>query len=267
MKTVTKLCALAFSVGSIPIISSAVHARPAYVGRVPSTLSCSTCHIDNQPKSVRNSFGIDFLQAGLSWEPICNNDSDMDSFSNGIELNDPNCTWVRGAPPPAGPQSNPGDAGSIPLVEPPEPTCNDQIQNGDESDVDCGGPDCPACPDSSMCMVASDCAEASDCIGGICQATAMAGEMVMAGEMAGGMVMAGEMAGEMVIAGEPANAGDMQEEAGEMADSTGNSASQDDGGCMTNSKDSSNSISLILFLLLLGVRRYQMPKETPNHLS
>ena len=132
----------------------------------------------------------------------------MDSFSNGVELNDPNCTWVRGAPPPAGPQSNPGDAGSIPLVEPPEPTCNDQIQNGDESDVDCGGPDCPACPDSSMCMVASDCAEASDCIGGICQATAMAGEMVMAGEMAGEMVMAGEMAGEMVMAGDVDDDGD-----------------------------------------------------------
>ncbi|MEL7376125.1 MAG: hypothetical protein AAFN65_04130, partial [Bacteroidota bacterium] len=26
------------------------------------------------------------------------------------------------------------------------PTCDDGIQNGDETDVDCGGPDCPACP-------------------------------------------------------------------------------------------------------------------------
>ncbi|MAD60998.1 MAG: hypothetical protein CMH49_05725, partial [Myxococcales bacterium] len=129
----------------------------------------------------------------------------MDSFSNGVELNDPNCTWVRGQAAPAGPQSNPGDESSTPMVEPPpEPTCDDQIQNGDESDLDCGGPDCPACPDGSMCNVANDCAETSDCVGGVCQEAAMAGEMVMAGEMAGEMVMAGEMAGEMVMAGEMA---------------------------------------------------------------
>lgn len=28
----------------------------------------------------------------------------------------------------------------------PAPTCNDGIQNGNETGVDCGGPDCPACP-------------------------------------------------------------------------------------------------------------------------
>jgi len=30
----------------------------------------------------------------------------------------------------------------------PEPTCTDGVQNGDETGVDCGGPDCPACPPS-----------------------------------------------------------------------------------------------------------------------
>jgi len=29
---------------------------------------------------------------------------------------------------------------------PPPPTCTDGIQNGNETGVDCGGPDCPACP-------------------------------------------------------------------------------------------------------------------------
>ncbi|MEL6862827.1 MAG: discoidin domain-containing protein, partial [Bacteroidota bacterium] len=29
------------------------------------------------------------------------------------------------------------------------PTCSDGIQNGNETDVDCGGPDCPACPTCS----------------------------------------------------------------------------------------------------------------------
>jgi subtilisin family serine protease len=30
-----------------------------------------------------------------------------------------------------------------------DPTCNDGVQNGDETGVDCGGPDCPACPTCS----------------------------------------------------------------------------------------------------------------------
>lgn len=29
----------------------------------------------------------------------------------------------------------------------PEPTCNDGIQNGNETGVDCGGPECPPCED------------------------------------------------------------------------------------------------------------------------
>ena len=31
-------------------------------------------------------------------------------------------------------------------TNPPDPTCNDGIQNGQETGIDCGGPDCPACP-------------------------------------------------------------------------------------------------------------------------
>ncbi|MCB9303709.1 MAG: T9SS type A sorting domain-containing protein [Lewinellaceae bacterium] len=34
---------------------------------------------------------------------------------------------------------------------PPVPTCNDGIQNGQETGVDCGGPDCPACPPAPTC--------------------------------------------------------------------------------------------------------------------
>ncbi|MEZ5038491.1 MAG: T9SS type A sorting domain-containing protein [Saprospiraceae bacterium] len=34
---------------------------------------------------------------------------------------------------------------------PVEPTCDDGIQNGDETGVDCGGPDCPACPVEPTC--------------------------------------------------------------------------------------------------------------------
>lgn len=45
-----------------------------------------------------------------------------------------------------------------------EATCSDQIFNGAESDVDCGGPvtSCPRCPDTKKCS------QDSDCLSGIC---------------------------------------------------------------------------------------------------
>ena len=45
--------------------------------------------------------------------------------------------------------------------------CDDQLQNGDETDVDCGGPDCSVCLESEACLVGSDCATGF-CIGGSC---------------------------------------------------------------------------------------------------
>ena len=48
-----------------------------------------------------------------------------------------------------------------------EPTCDDQLQNGDETDIDCGGGDCPACPDGSLCQADSDCQSAS-CVDNLC---------------------------------------------------------------------------------------------------
>jgi len=35
--------------------------------------------------------------------------------------------------------------------DPVEPTCTDGIQNGQETGVDCGGPDCPSCPTEPTC--------------------------------------------------------------------------------------------------------------------
>jgi hypothetical protein len=37
------------------------------------------------------------------------------------------------------------------------PTCTDGIQDGTETDVDCGGPACPACPPGEKCALDSDC--------------------------------------------------------------------------------------------------------------
>lgn len=47
-------------------------------------------------------------------------------------------------------------------------SCSDGVQNGGESDVDCGGTSaCARCPDGSMCTMASDCATGM-CTSGVC---------------------------------------------------------------------------------------------------
>jgi hypothetical protein len=46
-------------------------------------------------------------------------------------------------------------------------SCFDGIQNGAESDVDCGGPVCPRCADGQRCISNSDCSS-STCTGGVC---------------------------------------------------------------------------------------------------
>jgi hypothetical protein len=48
-------------------------------------------------------------------------------------------------------------------------SCSDGKRNGAETDVDCGGPDCPGCADGAACSQASDCRSAV-CVMGICQA-------------------------------------------------------------------------------------------------
>lgn len=48
------------------------------------------------------------------------------------------------------------------------PTCTDQVRNGDETDVDCGG-SCKQCEDSKRCKLDGDC-EDNFCAQGICKA-------------------------------------------------------------------------------------------------
>lgn len=43
-----------------------------------------------------------------------------------------------------------------------EPGCSDEIANGDETDVDCGGPDCEPCENGLVCV------DLSDCLSGVC---------------------------------------------------------------------------------------------------
>ena len=47
------------------------------------------------------------------------------------------------------------------------PNCGDNLQNGQESDVDCGGSQCGQCADGKRCKINGDC-QANSCIGGLC---------------------------------------------------------------------------------------------------
>ena len=50
-------------------------------------------------------------------------------------------------------------------------TCSDDTRNGDETDVDCGGPDCDPCPNGGGCISDGDCL--GFCEAGICYPMAM----------------------------------------------------------------------------------------------
>ncbi|MBO4349863.1 MAG: hypothetical protein J6A01_02830 [Proteobacteria bacterium] len=57
-----------------------------------------------------------------------------------------------------------------------EPTCNDKLQNQDETDVDCGG-SCKACALDQKCKEDTDC-ETNECTSGKCTGTAVPGASV-----------------------------------------------------------------------------------------
>jgi hypothetical protein len=61
----------------------------------------------------------------------------------------------------AGPDvESPGDGAVI--------SCRDQLTNGDETDIDCGGTICPACGADQRCRVQADCREGV-CTNGVCR--------------------------------------------------------------------------------------------------
>jgi len=58
------------------------------------------------------------------------------------------------------------------------PTCDDGIQNGDETGVDCGGSNCPACPPTCDDGVQNGDEEGVDCGGSSCPACPTGGEIL-----------------------------------------------------------------------------------------
>ncbi|MEC8025417.1 MAG: hypothetical protein VX223_15925 [Myxococcota bacterium] len=94
---------------------------PSYPNLIPNNkLSCSMCHAGAPNKSSLNDLGLD-IQSNLQnqtfqWSDICPLDSDADGFSNGVELQDLDCSWTPGNPAPGDPGlvTNPADADSKP---------------------------------------------------------------------------------------------------------------------------------------------------------
>lgn len=103
--------------------SGAAQARNFRVSDIPngSKFTCLTCHGELEAKTF-TTFGTNARQnledsgpiqeAHVEWAGLCPLDSDGDGATNGQELGDPNCMWVKGQGNPAGSISNPGQADS-----------------------------------------------------------------------------------------------------------------------------------------------------------
>ncbi len=117
--------------------------------------NCNVCHV-NANGGARNPFGLDVEAAGLSgvggieaqdvvWLNACANDldSDGDGYPNGVELGDPQCTWVTGDADPVFTVSNPGNMMSTPCgngtIEAPFEDC-DGISLGGQTCISVGLP-------------------------------------------------------------------------------------------------------------------------------
>merc|ERR1712187_1047675 len=79
----------------------------------------------------RNAFGVAFQAEGRQWtKALCEQDSDGDGQSNGLELGDPNCVWKVGALParvadishPGFIDSTTSAIGAVPTQPTPAPT-------------------------------------------------------------------------------------------------------------------------------------------------
>jgi MYXO-CTERM domain-containing protein len=97
-----------------------------------SELGCGACHLNAGGGGARTGFGeqvFDLLPqdnragAAVPWADLAALDGDSDGYSNGLELGDPDGTWMPGDPNPAS-FTNPAD--------PEDNLCGDGILNGNE---------------------------------------------------------------------------------------------------------------------------------------
>lgn len=106
-------------IGSFLIAAGGAHALPDYALLIPNAATnvCGNCHVNPAGGGPRNGFGQDFANNAHTWNNfLAILDSDVDGVSNGVELQDPDGTWLPGQPDPgeACLVSNPGDALDLP---------------------------------------------------------------------------------------------------------------------------------------------------------
>ena len=109
-------------------------ARPLYPIELPfQQFSCSTCHDGATSTASINEFAKDFRDAGYTWtEALCQEDSDGDGASNGEELLDPDCTWMRGQAARMGMANRPSDATDVPEIQAVEGSEDEGAQDDTE---------------------------------------------------------------------------------------------------------------------------------------
>ena len=105
------------------LVSSTTFAFPGREVQVPNNVwNCGLCHVSSGGGGARTNFGEDVKEYGteagnVNWASMCELDSDGDSFTNGQELGDPECTWLFGDTNPAAMVTNPVDPESYPIEE------------------------------------------------------------------------------------------------------------------------------------------------------
>ena len=98
--------------------------------------------------SVTAALGID----GKTGPVVRSSESSNSTLSLGPTLSAPGVGLNGPSGPTDAMQTDTGDDAS----------CEDKVQNGDETDVDCGGSTCPECSDTLKCR------KNSDCVSGVC---------------------------------------------------------------------------------------------------
>ncbi|KAF0738687.1 hypothetical protein DYB37_009699 [Aphanomyces astaci] len=101
----------------VALATTGVLCRPQYAALIPNGDNVdgypAVGHTNDAGGGDRNAFGKDFSSAGSWTVALCKLDSDGDGLTNGQELGDPCCVWVKGTTPnQTVALSNPGLTGS-----------------------------------------------------------------------------------------------------------------------------------------------------------
>ena len=117
--------------------------------------TCGPC-ATGKACGLRGDCASGVCSGGVCQAPTC-----TDTVKNGTETdidcgggNCPTCALGKACAV-AGDCASGSCSGGVCVV--PAPTCTDTVKNGTETDVDCGGGNCPTCANGQACVVGGDC--------------------------------------------------------------------------------------------------------------